>query len=193
MKNDFGKNFNKKVSNFEKKFSKYAISNLSLYLIMGYAFGYIIRMVDSGLLDWLTLDPMMILRGQIWRLVTWIVVPPTSQNVLFTIITLYFYYSIGSTLEHVWGTYRYNCYLFSGMLFTILGSFVLYGVFAAMGSGNVSFGALFSTYYVNIPCFCGDFSGYAGFADVCNSGKSKIYGNYLWGVSGVRMSYGWTD
>ena len=55
MKNDFGKNFNKKVSNFEKKFSKYAISNLSLYLIMGYAFGYIIRMVDSGLLDWLTL------------------------------------------------------------------------------------------------------------------------------------------
>ena len=130
MKNDFGKNFNKKVSNFEKKFSKYAISNLSLYLIMGYAFGYIIRMVDSGLLDWLTLDPMMILRGQIWRLVTWIVVPPTSQNVLFTIITLYFYYSIGSTLERVWGTYRYNCYLFSGMLFTIIGSFLLYAAYA---------------------------------------------------------------
>ena len=150
MKNDFGKNFNKKVSNFEKKFSKYAISNLSLYLIMGYAFGYIIRMVDSGLLDWLTLDPMMILRGQIWRLVTWIVVPPTSQNVLFTIITLYFYYSIGSTLERVWGTYRYNCYLFSGMLFTIIGSFLLY---AALGAGNVSFGDSFITYYVCMSIF----------------------------------------
>lgn len=150
MKNDFGKNFNKKVSNFEKKFSKYAISNLSLYLIMGYAFGYIIRMVDSGLLDWLTLDPMMILRGQIWRLVTWIVVPPTSQNVLFTIITLYFYYSIGSTLERVWGTYRYNYYLFSGMLFTIIGSFLLY---AALGAGNVSFGDSFKTYYVCMSIF----------------------------------------
>lgn len=146
MKNDFGKNF-------ERKFSKYAISNLSLYLIICYAFGYLIQIVNSSFLGYLTLDPVMILQGQVWRLITWILVPPTSQNLFFTLITLYFYYSIGSTLERVWGTYRYNCYLFSGMIFTILGSFLLYGVFAAMGAGNVSFGALFSTYYVNMSIF----------------------------------------
>ena len=146
MKNDFGKNF-------ERKFSKYAIPNLSLYLIICYAFGYLIQIVNSGFLSYLTLDPVMILHGQVWRLVTWILVPPYTNNLFFTLITLYFYYSIGSTLEHVWGTYRYNCYLFSGMLFTILGSFLLYGVYAALGAGNVSFGALFSTYYVNMSIF----------------------------------------
>ena len=41
MKNDFGKNF-------EKKFSKYAIPNLSLYLIICYAFGYLIQVVNAG-------------------------------------------------------------------------------------------------------------------------------------------------
>ena len=146
MKNDFGKNF-------ERKFSKYAIPNLSLYLIICYAFGYVIQIINSSFLGYLTLDPVMILQGQVWRLVTWILVPPASQNLFFTLITLYFYYSIGSTLERIWGTYRYNCYLFSGMLFTILGSFVLYGIFVALGAGNVSFGALFSTYYVNMSIF----------------------------------------
>ena len=121
MKNDWGKNF-------EKKFSKYAIPNLSLYLIIGYAIGYVMQIVNVEFLGYLTLDPVMILQGQVWRLVTWLLIPPASQNLFFTLITLYFYYSIGSTLEQVWGTYRYNCYLFSGMIFTILGSFVLYAI-----------------------------------------------------------------
>lgn len=146
MKNNFGKNF-------ERKFSKYAIPNLSLYLIIGYAFGYLIQIINSSLLDYLALDPVMILHGQVWRLFTWILVPPTTQNLFFTIITLYFYYSIGTTLERIWGAYRYNCYLFSGMLFTVLGSFILYGIFAAMGAGNVSFGDSFNTYYVNMSIF----------------------------------------
>ena len=146
MKNDLGRKF-------ERKFSKYAISNLSLYLIICYAVGYIIGIINGSFLGYLTLDPVMILRGQVWRLLTWILVPPSSQNLFFVLITLYFYYSIGTTLERIWGTYRYNCYLFSGMLFTVIGSFVLYGIFAALGAGNVSFGTLFSTYYVNMSIF----------------------------------------
>lgn len=140
-------------NNFEKKFSKYAIPNLSLYLIICYGVGYIISFINPSFLSYLTLDPIMILHGQIWRLLTWILVPPSSSNLFFVLITLYFYYSLGTSLERVWGTYRYNCYLFSGMLFTILGSFILYGVFAVSGAGNVSFGALFSTYYVNMSIF----------------------------------------
>ena len=146
MKNDFGKNF-------EKKFSKYAIPNLSLYLVICYACGYLIQTLNIGLLSYLTLDPVMILHGQIWRLFTWIIVPPDSDNLLFVLLMLYFYYSIGTTLERVWGTYRYNCYIFSGFLFTIIGSFLLYALFAVFGRGNVSFGEQFNTYYVNMSIF----------------------------------------
>lgn len=146
MKNNSGKNF-------ERKFSKYAIPNLSLYLIICYAIGYVISIVSPSLLYFLTLDPGMILQGQIWRLVTWVLIPPNTSNLFFVVIMLYAYYNFGSALEHAWGTYRYNCYLFSGMLFTIIGSFILYAIFAALGIGGISFGVWFSTYYVNMSIF----------------------------------------
>ena len=138
----------------ERKFSKYAIQNISLYLLICYVFGYIIQLVNSNFLGYLTLEPANIFKGQIWRIFTWILIPPDSSNLFFTLIMLYFYYSIGKSLENVWGTYRYNCYLFSGMLFTVLGSFVLYVILAVAGYSNpVGFGIYFSTYYVNMSIF----------------------------------------
>lgn len=108
----------KPMSSFERKFGKYAIKNISLMLIMCYACGYLISWVNADAFRFFTLNPYEILfRGQVWRLVTWIIVPPGRFD-FFTLLMLYFYYSIGTTLEHTWGTYRYNLYLFMGMLFT---------------------------------------------------------------------------
>lgn len=117
------------MSPFERKFGKYAIRNLSFVLVFCYAVGYLLQLVDrSGfVLSWLTLNPYAILHGQIWRLVTWILIPPSSGGIFFTLLMLYFYCSIGTSLERTWGTYRYNVYLFQGMLFTIAGSFLLMG------------------------------------------------------------------
>ena len=153
------------MSKFEKKFGKYAIPNLTLILIMCYVAGYVIEMMgrasNTYLLGFLTLDPYRILHGQIWRLVTWVIVPPESLGI-FTIIMLFFYYSLGTTLERTWGTYRYNVYIFSGMLFTIIGSFLCMGVVYLMYGSlpteiasayfyKVSYA--FSTYYINLSIF----------------------------------------
>lgn len=151
------------MSNFEKKFGRYAIRNISLVLIMCYAFGYLISIVNPLFLTYLTLNPYQIIRGQVWRIVTWIIIPPDTSNLFFVLIMLYFYYSIGSTLERTWGTYRYNVYLLSGMLFTVIGSFLLMGycylfnadIMTALGS-RAFFDAVsmfFSTYYVNMSIF----------------------------------------
>ena len=151
------------MSNFEKKFGKYAIKNISLMLIMCYAVGYLIQMVNPAFLLYLTLNPYQILHGQIWRIFTWVIVPPDSSNWFFIFISLYFYYSIGTSLERTWGTYRYNVYLLSGMLFTVIGSFLLMGYCWMFQDGLISamgvkgyFAALsryFSTYYVNMSIF----------------------------------------
>lgn len=150
------------MSWFEKKFGKYAINNLSLVLIMCYAVGYIIQLINKGFLDYLTLNPYAVVRGQVWRLFTWIIVPPDSSNFIFVIIMLLFYYSIGTSLERTWGTYRYNVYIFSGMLFTILGSFLMMGYSYAFYSQYVQANpgyffeiaaTFFSTYYVNMSIF----------------------------------------
>jgi len=75
---------------------------------------------------------------------------------------LVFYYNIGTTLERTWGTYRYNVYIFSGILFTILASFLCFG-YLSFALGDVSGEMLsqilllrsmeFSTYYINLSIF----------------------------------------
>lgn len=82
------------LDKMEKKLSRYAISNITLYLIVCYAFGYIIELVNPLFLNYLTLEPAYILKGQIWRLITWVIIPPSSSNLFFVLIMLYFYYSV---------------------------------------------------------------------------------------------------
>ena len=155
------------LNKMERKFGKYAISNLSLYLILGYVLGYILEFISPAVVDFLTLNPYLILHGQIWRLVTWVIIPPSSFD-FFTIIMLMFYYSVGTNLERTWGTFYYNVYLFMGMLFTILGSFLIMGIsyVPAFEScmlremyGSVGYFMLvarsFSTYFVNMSIFLG--------------------------------------
>lgn len=153
----------KPMSKFEKKFGKYAIRNISLVLILFYGCGYLITWINADFLNFLTLNPHAILfKGQIWRLITWLIIPPGRFDI-FTIFMLFFYYSIGNTLENTWGTYRYNLYLFLGMIFTALGAFALMGyvylfqreILVAYGAANyfADIAAMFSTYYVNMSIF----------------------------------------
>ena len=154
----------KSSGNFEKKFGKYAIKNLSLILIICYACGYILQLMSPGMFGYLYLNPYeIIFHGQIWRLLSWLIVPPSSFD-FFTLLMLYFYYSLGTTLERTWGTYRYNVYIFSGVLFTIAGAFLLFGYTLVFGGEadialwgtyqNYSpLASMFSTYYVNMSIF----------------------------------------
>ncbi len=156
------------LNKMERKFGKYAIPNLSLYLIMGYILGYVLLFVSPAALDFLTLNPYLILHGQIWRLVTWIIIPPSRLD-LFTIVMLMFYYSVGTSLERTWGTFYYNVYLLMGMLFTIIGSFLVMGISYVPGVryndmrtlvyGTENYFRMvagsFSTYFVNMSIFLG--------------------------------------
>ena len=136
------------LTRLERKFGRYAIPNLTLYIVVTYAAGYLLMLTSSRLLGYLTLEPYYILRGQVWRLVSWLLIPPDSLSI-FTIITLLFYYSVGNTLERTWGTFRYNVYIFTGILMTIVGSFLLYFLYG----GNVLMGNAFSTYYISMSIF----------------------------------------
>ena len=135
------------LDKMERKFGKYALSNLSMYIIITYAAGYLIELFAPVMQQYLTLEPALILKGQVWRVVSWLLIPPESSNIFFVVIMLYFYYSIGNTLERTWGTFRYNVYIFSGIITSIIGSFILY--FIAGGNG-IRLGNAFSTYYISM-------------------------------------------
>ena len=138
------------IDKWERKYGRFGIPNLTVYIIVCYVIGYALTIINSSLLNWLSLEPAYILRGQIWRLVTWVLYPPSTAGVLwFAIAVLFFYYPIGTSLERTIGTFKYTLYIFSGILFTIIGAFILYFLLG----GNVLVGSVFSTYYISLSTF----------------------------------------
>ena len=101
------------LDKLEKKLGRFAIPNLTVYLLAGYVIGFAIYYLAPGLLGWLTLEPAYILRGQVWRIISWVLIPPTGSLISLLFLVL-LYYSLGSALERTWGTFRYNVYIFSG-------------------------------------------------------------------------------
>jgi membrane associated rhomboid family serine protease len=88
-----------------------------------------------------------ILHGQIWRLITFVFVP-VSSNLLQVVISLYFYWWIGSSLEREWGTARFSFFYLLGVLFNIV--FGLIAGYASATYLNLSLFFAFATLYPDL-------------------------------------------
>ena len=112
------------LDKLERKYGRLGIENLMLYIVTTMLFVSIFDIVlGFPLSSYFALNRALIMRGQVWRLLTFIFVPPSS-SVLTLVLALYFYYFIGRTLEQVWGTFRFNVYYLCGMLGCILAGLI---------------------------------------------------------------------
>ncbi len=153
---------NRLLDKMEMKFGRYAIRNLTIYIIGLYIVGYILQLAPASvnITRFLTLNPYLILHGQVWRLISWVLIPPGAASI-WLIITLYFYYFIGTTMERTIGTFRYNVFIFGGMIAVILSAFVSYIIYyfmtggddAALAAAMTIFSGVFSTYYIQEAVF----------------------------------------
>lgn len=110
----------------ERRFGKYAVPNLMKYICVIYVVGYLIQMFNPLLyFYYLDLDAEAILHGHIWRIITFIFYPP-STSFLWMIVALFVYYSLGMTLERVWGTFKYNFFYFTGVILLALAAILIY-------------------------------------------------------------------
>lgn len=121
----------RKIEMFCYKHPRFGISNLMLYVVIGNVIIWLFSMMDTTnlLAASLQFSPQLILKGQIWRLITFAFVP-TSGGVL-ALIMFYFYYFIGNTLEQYWGKAKFTLFFFSGILFTVIYAFVIYFITGA--------------------------------------------------------------
>lgn len=107
----------------ERKLRRYVISDLIKYVVIGQGILYALMLVMPTLGYWLynlmTLTRRGLFAGQIWRLVTFIFVPPSTSPV-FILFSLYFYYVIGMSLENRWGKVKFNLYYLIGMLAAVI-------------------------------------------------------------------------
>lgn len=93
------------------------IPNLMLYISLGSALVYAMSLFDeSNILYYvLCFNRELILRGQVWRLITY----PLTYNagsLLLTAISLVCYYSLGRAIENIWGVFRFNLFYLTGIL-----------------------------------------------------------------------------
>ena len=117
------------IQKLNRKYGKYAIHNLMLYIIILYAVGFFVNMINPSFYSlYLSLDVKKLFQGQIWRIFTFIIQPTSGDNILFLALELYIYYMIGSSLESTWGAFKFNLYYLSGILFNILAIVLLFVV-----------------------------------------------------------------
>jgi len=110
------------LSRLELKYGRYAIRNLTQYLIGINIAVYVIVFVTLDP-SFLFLIPNEVLRGQVWRLVSFIFLPETT-NPIWVFLQLYLLYFIGTAIEGVWGRFKYNLFYFCGMIITIIAAFI---------------------------------------------------------------------
>ena len=119
------------LNQLERKYGRFGIPNLTNILVGGQILVLAIELfVNQTVSVWLALSRYFLLRGQIWRIITFAFIPSYGGSILSAVLGIYFTWFIGTALEQEWGDFRYTVYLLSGMLGTVLAC-LLTGVTAA--------------------------------------------------------------
>lgn len=106
------------LNRLERLFGRFAIPNLSLYLIFGQVLFWGVAFLGFFDLERIALLPLAVQSGEIWRLVTFLFLPPNAHPV-FIAFAWYMFWMMGSALEESWGAFRYNLFLFIGWALTV--------------------------------------------------------------------------
>jgi len=134
------KNLRKRIDLFFYKNSSKGIPNLMLYIALGNAIVLIFSLFNGGssLFNLLCFDKTRILKGEVWRLVTYVFTQ--SSGDIIGLIFLYFFYMLGRHVELSMGTLRFNIFYLSGV--------VLMDVFAMIFCPVIPTGAVTTEQYV---------------------------------------------
>ena len=125
------------IDKLERRFGRWAIPNLMVYLIIFYVVGYVINLTNSSFYSlYLSLDIPAVLHGQIWRLLTFLLYPPTTDP-LWMILLSFIYYSIGRSMEQILGAFRFGLFIWMGVIGCILSAFLIYAIWGGRVIGTV--------------------------------------------------------
>ncbi|WP_295765198.1 rhomboid family intramembrane serine protease [uncultured Oscillibacter sp.] len=136
---------NSAMERFALRHPNFGIPNLMRFIIIGNAaMFFLLRMTNGEAVYFLGFEWGAVLRGQIWRLVSFIFVPESLQP-FNLILSLYFMWFIGTMLEREWGTPKFNLYYLSGVVLTILTGIISHYAFG--------YSFILGTYYVGMSMF----------------------------------------
>ncbi len=116
------KNIRQKTERFFFRNKKKGIPNLMLWIMAVNVIIFLVNLFDPShlLSQMLRFDRTLILKGEVWRLITFIFMDlqgnfPSSP--IWAAVAAIFYYQMGQALENSWGTCRFNFYYLTGLIF----------------------------------------------------------------------------
>ena len=147
---------NSAIERFCIRHPNFGIPNLMLYIVISNVAIFLLSQFSSQgaqLLHALAFTLSGVLHGQIWRLVTFVLIPQAFSP-LSLLLSCYFYYWIGSTLERHLGTAKFTAYYISGMVLSVIAvslvSLLLGSSFPVYGATYVNF-AMFLAFALLYP------------------------------------------
>lgn len=116
------------LDKLDRKLGRFAIKNLMMIFIGAMAIVFIMNIPISSatgqsLYSRLLFNREAIFSGEVWRIFTFVFLPPDS-SLIFIVFSLYLYYIIGSTLERQWGALGFNLFYFVGIIGSIIAGFI---------------------------------------------------------------------
>jgi membrane associated rhomboid family serine protease len=139
------------LARLERRLGGLAIENLTTFLVGGMAIVYVLTMLRPEFVTRLDLYPPAIAHGEVWRLVTYLFVPPRWASPIWFALDMYILWMIGSNLESEWGAFKLNVYYGIGAVGTTVAALVTHA-----GAGNLylnaslalAFATLFPAYEI---------------------------------------------
>src|SRR5438128_2247184 len=103
------------IDSLEAKFGRFAVPGLTRMIVALNVLVFVIARLNHDYISWLVLDRESVLHGQVWRLVTYIFIPPTL-SLIWIIFAMQFIWLVGEGLEHAWGAFKLNLFYLCGMI-----------------------------------------------------------------------------
>ena len=140
------KEFQRKIERFFYRNRSKGIPNLMLYIAIGNILVYVIDAVDPShaLYYALMFDRAAVLRGQVWRLFSYMFLPGYG-NPIVLVLMMFVYFQLGRVMESRCGTLKFNCFYLSGVLIIDIAAMLTGWPFLSINTLHYSFLLAYAT------------------------------------------------
>jgi hypothetical protein len=134
------------INSLENRYGHHAIPGLVAIIAWFQVAVWALIKIRPGFEVFLLLIPELVYHGEVWRLLTWVFIPP-DDNPLWLLLAVMLMVLFSQALDHAWGPFKVNLYVFGGIISMIIGAMV----FRAPPIGLTLYTSIFFAFAVIAP------------------------------------------
>lgn len=108
------------IDRMERRLRPFAIPYLTNVLVAFQAILYLGLMLgdQQAVVQQFALIPEQVFQGEVWRVLSYVIIPPAGYQPIFVFFYFYLFYLMGNALETQWGNVAFNLFLGIGLAAT---------------------------------------------------------------------------